>query len=58
MDRLTKILIKYEHEDLFDSCDTFQEMVGNLIWFKNNTKLTAEERKFVEVIIYEANVNR
>lgn len=58
MDKLTKILTKYEHEDLFDSCDTFSEMIGNLVWFKNNIKLTADERKFVEVIIHEANINR
>lgn len=58
MTKLTKILTKYEHEDLFESCDTFQEMIGNLIWFKNNTKLTEEEKRFVEVIIYESNINR
>lgn len=58
MDRLTKILTKYEHENLFDSCDTFSEMIGNLIWFKNNTELTEDEKRFVEVIIYEANINR
>lgn len=58
MTKLTKILTKYEHKDLFDSCDTFAEMIGNLIWFKNNTELTEEERKFVEVIIYEANIDR
>lgn len=49
MNEINKILKKYNKEELFNSCDTFSEMVGNLLYFYNNEKLNPKESE----VLYE-----
>lgn len=49
MNEINKILKKYNKEDIFSSCDTFSEMVGNLLYFYNTEKLNPKESE----VLYE-----